>query len=502
VTINRRILVQVTLPAVLISLLLSGTCLVGVWSLHRLQTNRARLLSKDVRSLLAAQEMALRLRQLRIHGFLYHMDPVPARAQLVDRDNRQFQQALHTARELADQPREDSLIAVVEKGYRRYRAELELPTEKQPSRTDVADLLRWADTHPVRGLHATCGELLRINQEQMESTADESEAIVQQSRRTLILLGVLGPVGGVIGGFGVAWGLSRSITRLRVRLEDVHSHLGQEFGTVRLTGVGDLAQVDRLLDAIASRVREMAARYQQQQEELLRGEQLAAVGQLAAGVAHEVRNPLTSIKLLVGAALRGSPGRSLSAEDLQIIHDEVGRLEAKVQWLLDFTRPPETVREPADLRDLVHHALGLVQARIRQLDVQTDVRLPDEPVTVNLDRGQVTSVLSNLFRNALDAMPRGGRLSVTLRCEVGGSIQLTVTDTGPGIDRHLVGRPFTPFTSTKPTGTGLGLSISDRIVREHGGTLAGENPLEGGARFTITLPAPVRETCHADHPGH
>src|SRR5262249_23694263 len=179
---------------------------------------------------------------------------------------------------------------------------------------------------------------------------------------------------------------------------------------VGLPGVGDLAQVDRLLDAIGSRVREMAARYQQQQEELHRGEQLAAVGQLAASVAHEVRNPLTSIKLLVGAALRGSPGRSLSAEDLQIIHDEVGRLEAKVQWLLDFARPPETLREPCDLRDVIHHALGLIQARIRQLDVQTDVSLPEAPVMANLDRGQVTSVLSNLFRNALDAMPRGGRM--------------------------------------------------------------------------------------------
>src|SRR5262249_12299910 len=154
----------------------------------------------------------------------------------------------------------------------------------------------------------------------------------------LILLGLLGILGGLAWGFGFAWGLSRSITRLSVRLRDVHAHLDQELGSVRLSAEGDLRQLDAQLETVVERVREVVSRLNEQEREILRAEQLSAVGQLAAGVAHEIRNPLTSIKLLVGAATRAKAAQPLSTEDLRVIHGEVERLERKVQALLDFAR--------------------------------------------------------------------------------------------------------------------------------------------------------------------
>jgi signal transduction histidine kinase len=489
VTTKRRILVQVTLPAVLIGLVLFATCLVGVWSINRLQANRGVILSKNVRSLQMAQDMEIRLRQLRYHSFVYLLDPTPARRALVDEDNRQFEQALDEAKRLASLPGEQTLIGAIETGYRRYRAELDrFPPGRTPE-PSRAELLRWADAHPVRHLQAPCEELLRVNSEAMQATARESQEVGEQGQAVLLLLGVLGPVGGLIFGFGVAWGLSRSITRLRVHLRDASAHLDQELGAVQVSGEGDPSSLDRQMEHVVDRIREVVARSQQQQQEMLRAEQLAAVGQLAASMAHEVRNPLTSIKLLVGAALAAQPPRPLSAEDLRVIHKEVVRLEGKVKTLLDFARPPEAVRERCDLRDLVGHSLELVQTRLRQQDVQLDVDVPDSPVPAEVDRDQFTSVLVNLFLNALDAMPHGGRLAVALRQEWSGEVRLTVADTGTGIDAAVAGRLFRPFASTKPTGTGLGLSICQRVVRDHHGTLTGENRLEGGALFTITLPA-------------
>jgi signal transduction histidine kinase len=305
-------------------------------------------------------------------------------------------------------------------------------------------------------------------------------------------MGVLGPVGGLIGGFGAAWGLSRSITRLRIRLQAASAHLDQELGTVRLTGEGMSGQLDRQLDHVVTRVGEVVARLQQQQRELIRTEQLAAIGQLAASIAHEVRNPLTGIKLLVSATLQRQPATCLSREDLEFIHGEIQRLERKLQALLEFARPSEAVREPCDLRDLVGAAWQLVSTRAEQLGVHCDRNLPDQPVRAFVDRDQITSVLVNLFLNALDAMPSGGVLAVQLR-PTGSRVELTVADSGPGIDPALADRLFTPFASTKKTGTGLGLSISLRVVADHGGTLTGSNRPEGGACFTITLPLPVRE---------
>jgi len=179
----------------------------------------------------------------------------------------------------------------------------------------------------------------------------------------------------------------------------------------------------------------------------------------------------------------------LTPEDLQVIYNEVERLERKVQALLDFARPAEARRQRCDLRELTGRAADLIRARARQQNVQIEAELPPEPVVADVDADQLASVLVNLFLNALDAMPQGGRLIARLERQPGGAVGVEVLDTGRGIDPAVAGRLFTPFASTKPTGTGLGLSVCRRVVAEHGGTLTGENRPGGGARFTITLPA-------------
>jgi signal transduction histidine kinase len=492
--LNRRLLVQMTMPAVLIGLVLLGTCIVGIRSLNRLEANRDRILSRNVKSLQAALELEVRLRQLRIHSFLFVMDPSQERRETVEGDHLQFEEAVDRAKQVVQPGQEQRLVETIEAEYHHYRDEL----KPLPKGSSLADFLRWADAHPIMPLLEPCEQLLQDERDAIEATTRESQAISLQTRHTLLLLGVLGPVGGVVAGFGVAWGLSRSFTRLSVRLQDVHAHLDRDLGSVRLAAEGDLRQIDRQLEQAAERVREVVGQVQERERELLRSEQLAAVGQLAAGVAHEVRNPLASIKLLVGAALKARPPRSLSAEDLQVIHDQVGRLENRVQALLDFARPPETQKRPCDLGQLVRRSLDLVQARMRQQGVKQEIELAPEPATVLGDPDQLTTVLVNLFLNALDAMPAGGRLTVRLRHDPPSTVRVSVLDTGPGIDPALSGRLFTPFTSTKPTGTGLGLSICRRVVREHGGTLTGENRPESGACFTISLPAAQEEDSNAN----
>jgi signal transduction histidine kinase len=285
--------------------------------------------------------------------------------------------------------------------------------------------------------------------------------------------------------------LSRSIYRISVRVQDMARRLDQKVGSVHLIPDGDLQGLDQQVQRVVRGVEEVAERLQQHQREMLRAEQLSAVGQLAAGVAHEVRNPLTAIKMLVEAALRPGNTKPLTTQDLKVIHGEIARLEQRVQAFLNFARLPIPRRTTADLRDVVTRATELIRARARQQNVEIVINSADGPVLGFLDQEQMQTVLINLLLNALDAMPHGGRLDVAVAPETKGKTRIIIADTGSGIPREMTGRLFVPFASTKPTGTGLGLSLSQRIVEEHGGSISAGNRSGGGACFTIDLPAQI-----------
>jgi len=275
----------------------------------------------------------------------------------------------------------------------------------------------------------------------------------------------------------------------------VRAQLDRDVGTVRVVPDGGLGGLDTELNHILARVREVVEQAQRRERDALRAEQLAAVGQLAAGLAHEVRNPLMSMKLLTDAALAGG---ELTADDMRVISDQIGRLEQTVSGLLDFVRPTPPRRTVTDLRALVGGAADLVRGRADLQSVRLELVAPIEPVPSAVDVAQLTGVVVNLFLNALDAQPRGGHITAGVERR-GTEVALIVTDRGPGIAPAVLARLFEPFVSTKDTGTGLGLNVCRRVARDHGGDVRAENLPGGGARFTVTLP---RGAGHAQVAGH
>jgi two-component system, NtrC family, sensor histidine kinase HydH len=495
---NYRLLIRLTAPAIAIGLVLFASCLASISYISHLQSNLANILSGNVASLQAAQELEIRVRQLRFHTLLYLMDPddestPPARKRLprIRDDHVKFEAALKKARQSCSTREELDCVRDIETAYKAFKKDQTHLREEKPK--SPADFAQLADRHPVLKVVEPCKELLRLNEEKLRQTRDESRRVSEQAHLAMLVLGLAGPIGGLVMGYGVARGLSHSIYRLSVRVRDMAQHLDEKVGSVRVVADGDIHSLDRQMERIIGKIEDVATRLQQQQRELMRAEQLSTMGQLAAGVAHEVRNPLTGIKLLVEAALRSRNPRPLGAEDVRMIHREVARLEQTVQGFLDFARMPKAERAPCDLREVVAQARELVRVRARQQNVEIAVSAPEEPVPALVDRGQFGTVLVNLFINALDAMPGGGRIDVELSRAGASGVRLTVSDTGGGIPAELADRLFRPFTTTKSHGTGLGLSISARILEEHGGTITADNRPEGGARFTICLP-PERGT--------
>lgn len=498
---NRRILLQVTGPAVLVGFFLLTGCLVGAWYINHLQTNLARILSENVASLRAAQQLEISLRQLRFHCFIYLIDPDSGMLEEIQKDDALFQEWLERARQAVSCEEEATYLRAIEEGKTRYREELQIRREEIARSGPLRDFRKVAQTHPVRHIVQPCRELLRVNEEMMAATSHESKQIGHRLGLGMLFLGLGAPVGGVAVGYGIARGLSRSIHQLSVRVQDMAQHLSHEIATVSILPDGDLRQLDRQLQHAVQRVREIVERLQQQQREMLRAQQLSAVGQLAASVAHEVRNPLMGIKLLVEASLQTCDPLPLTNDDLRMVHRELGRVEQTVQGLLDFARPPSLNRVACELGGLIQQALEIVRARARQQRVTMKVALPEKPIKGNLDQGQMGTVLVNLLINSLDAMPGGGELTVRLEPVDATRIRIAILDSGSGITQELAEQLFVPFASSKPTGTGLGLSICQRIVEEHGGAIQGENRAEGGACFTVTLPTVAQEEEHAGDSG-
>jgi len=222
--------------------------------------------------------------------------------------------------------------------------------------------------------------------------------------------------------------------------------------------------------------------------ELLRREQLAAVGELAATIAHEVRNPLAIILNATAGLRRGALGEPDRQMLLGIVEEEVGRLNRLVADLLRFARPVAVSWGDVNLRELVERTRSLVPP-----EIVVEVDIPDESrlETVTLDAGLLRLVLENLIENACQAMPEGGRLSIVVRAEeleVSTGVSIEVRDTGRGMDARTLERALKPFFSTRPQGTGLGLAIVDRIVRAHGGTVSLESTVGRGTVVRLSIP--------------
>jgi signal transduction histidine kinase len=233
-------------------------------------------------------------------------------------------------------------------------------------------------------------------------------------------------------------------------------------------------------------------RLQAAQQELLVAERMATVGRLSLRVAHEVRNPIAAIELnaeILQDIVRGHPGADMDEAGglVASIRDQVNTLDALTEEYLAFARFPKPHFEEESLNQLLEELAAFVRpVATRQgltIHVHTDPSVP----MMDIDRGLLRQAVHNLVKNSMEALSRGGALTIESRCD-GDAVEIVVSDTGNGIPPQVAQRLFEPFFTTKPQGTGLGLSITRQIVEEHAGDLSWRNGPSGGATFVVRLP--------------
>lgn len=244
-------------------------------------------------------------------------------------------------------------------------------------------------------------------------------------------------------------------------------------------------------------------------ENLLQAEKMALVGKLAAGMAHSIRNPFTSVKMRLFSLSRTLELNATQEEDFAVISQEIRHIDTIVQNFLEFSRPPKLMMQPVSPSAVVDYALQLLSHRLKSYGVEVRVTRPVALPEVMGDPEQLKEVLVNLIINACEEMKEGGTIMIEERLFGQPPHQfavLSLSDSGPGIPEELSEKVFQPFFTTKDEGTGLGLSIASRIVDEHGGRLSLEAGRCGGATFVITLPVNpdrgAKESDHEHHSGH
>jgi signal transduction histidine kinase len=244
---------------------------------------------------------------------------------------------------------------------------------------------------------------------------------------------------------------------------------------------------------VAASFNEMAKSLNEHMQNLQRAEQMKVVGEIAAGLVHEIKNPLTGIKASMQVLLEQESCEEEDRVVLSKVLDAVMGIEGLMKSLLNFAKPPKPRLVPVDMNMVLEStvAFSLPYASVgpngpRDVIVVKDFD-PHLPSTL-ADPGQMQQVFLNLFMNALEAMPGGGTLTVRTSAEPGGGLRIEIRDTGKGIDRNAREKLFVPFFTTKHKGTGLGLAVTKRFVEAHGGTISADENPAGGTIFRILLP--------------
>ena len=260
------------------------------------------------------------------------------------------------------------------------------------------------------------------------------------------------------------------------------------FFIVVLVGRGRLHRPGLFLNkSLARQVELKTEELMESQERLMHSERFAAVGEAAAYVSHEIKNPLMVIGGLAGQVERRLPDDPAAQEKLRIIQGEVKRLESFLGELRDFLRPVHPSTQEIDLNEIILEVEALMEPALRGKGHQPGRSAGPQPAAVQADPNQLNQVLVNLIKNAMEATEDQGAILVSSGFE-DGQVWFSIQDTGKGMIRRVQEKIFHPFFTTKEKGTGLGLAVIHKIITDHNGTITVDTVAGGGSTFTIRLP--------------
>ncbi|WP_136806856.1 ATP-binding protein [Desulfosediminicola flagellatus] len=458
-------------------------CLVMLWNTHMVSSVLEQAVQKELVLYKTAQEMELALANQK--GFLtyYFVDGNADWLKSLNSYRDMFKQSMDRAFALDLDPRQRQTLEKITTDYEKYKEAKDFAIENYTSYVLPGSISALHEKQ--RDVFFNLLELCRtFSQEQWQLIQASEKAAVTRSHHLKVIAG---------------WAILIFIALCSLFLYFLYHHILQPIRDLAIeTGSNPedsyMDEVLSLSHSLKGMMRDFDATHDElakSRRNLLQAERMAVVGELAAGIAHTIRNPFTSIKMRMFSLSRSLNLSDVQNEDLQVISTEIDRIDKIVGNFLEFARPPKLKFEECCLKELVNSVATLLVYRLKQYGAELcftpDANL--SPVKVDPDR--IKEALLNLITNSCEAMEQGGTITISEsrehhpeKGEVG---VLSVKDTGPGIPDSILHKVTAPFFTTKEDGSGLGLSIVSRIAREHEGEIV-IPPSDNGAEIQIKIP--------------
>ncbi len=467
----------------LIAMNMAGA-LVTLWYAQRTLTLFTDQVERGIGALSAAMELKSALVSQRGFVTYYFLNGDENWLVELDKLHQQFQEQLHRARESTKDQDGVSILNRIESEYLRHTFQRERVVELyQQGEAQAGAELHWDVRSHFFAVIDLCEAYKNLQDERLAQVRDQYH---DQARLVSFLAwSALGLA--VLLGFLLLYLLLARVLapihRLATLLANPESIGGQS---------DEVQYLGRKVQSLLQDVDMVQSKLARSREDLVHSERLALVGKLAAGVAHSVRNPLTSLKIRLFTLRRSLQLDEEQKMDFEVIDEEVSFIDTIIHNFLEFSRPPKLKMQAMSMSDAIDQALVLVRHRVESQGTQIVLRRERRLAKVEGDPEQLKEVVVNLLINAMDAMGEKGRIEIQEEegfiAPYGDVCIVRLTDNGPGIPPHVQERIFEPFFSTKEEGTGLGLAIARRIVEEHGGWLHVNSEPGKGATFVIGLP--------------
>jgi signal transduction histidine kinase len=470
--------------------------LVMVWYTYRMENLLTSVTEKDLAAFETAE--ALETALVNQKGFVsyYFIEGDPEWLRQLGEYRQLFKERMDDARQTAADAVESTALDLIKAEYTRYITIKDRVIDHyQRGEREAGAILHRQARDAFFAVLKLCEKYRDIHKQRILKARSESSSQALKLRIIAATAVAISILLAMLLAFVLGYQVLRPVRRLAAEADrkgDMPA-AGDEVKALSNTVRGLIQDVD-----------ETQSELQKSRESLLQAEKMALVGKLAAGMAHSIRNPFTSVKMRLFSLSRSLELSDTQKEDFEVISDEIRHIDTIVQNFLEFSRPPKLKMQSISPSAVVDQTLQLLEHRLKSYDVSVTIQREQPLPEIDVDPEQLKEVLVNLMVNACEAIEKGGTIVIhedkAMNPSEGSVAVIRVSDDGPGIPEAIRQKIFEPFFTTKEEGTGLGLSIVARIIEEHGGSVTAESIEGQGAAFVISLP--ILETSHEQNFNH